>query len=315
MAMKTRRITSTWAFACAVFGFGCGGESTSSMTSQGELLCDGSDEPRLLIQYGYEPERFAGFDLHFENGYGFLVVDGSCRFWGTQRPWSPVRAGTLEPRQIDNLVGILRLGDWEHFVGSYCSVPTDSMGPKWMKARLGDAEIVIDRECEETEDDKVKFVDWILRTTPLSIAQLEANHAPTDGPMRFVLVRDPMTNMLDLFDHATSWPLATSAHDVSVDWGNVDWFRETQKSLVAEGEEAQALRELANRYRRGEFGSPDGFIPIEQYGWYYRLYVRDTIPIEDDDGLWSALALSESTTTTLAGGSGNERKYLFQMTP
>jgi len=180
----------------------------------------------------------------------------------------------------------MRVGEWGSLAGSYCTVQVDGAGRKELHARLGDQELIVDRSCDESDPERGKVAHWALAATSLAIAKLWNGLSEVDGPVRFMATRRPDPKLTDYFDKTLSWPLLTPVSQLAVEWDDTDEFRKEVKSIVAEGEDAAKLRELRRQWLDGEFYSPH-FVPVEENGRYYEVFIRDTIPLEDATGLWS----------------------------
>lgn len=284
--MNRLDIRKLYSLVFALTFLGCGGGASADDAEQnGHLICDGSDEPRLLFQFGYGPEHYPGIDLIHENGYGFLVVDGQCRAWLKRRPIDPVRAGVLDSSAADELARTMRVGEWGSLAGSYCTVQVDGAGRKELHARLGDQELIVDRSCDESDPERGKVAHWALAATSLAIAQLWNGLSEIDGPVRFMVIRENDPTLTGNFDTTLEWPLPTPASELSVELLDALELREHTPRLIAEGEDARKLRELRRQWLKGDYSVLGGFVPVEEEGRYYMVFLRDTIPLEDENGL------------------------------
>lgn len=119
-----------------------------------------------------------------------------------------------------------------------------------------------------------------------------------DGPVRFMVVRDDNPDLTGYFEKTLEWPLSTPAWKLAVRWEDVEGFREHTRSLVAEGEDAEKLRELRRRWIEGDYEILGLFAPVKEDDVYYRVHLRDTIPLEDENGLWSVKRRLDSPLTS-----------------
>jgi len=129
--------------------------------------------------------------------------------------------------------------------------------------------------------------DWLYQNTRKWIQELQDK--PWDGPVRYLLFRfccsslDP-TDVLEL-RNARPWPLAEDPDSIAVVPSTVGGKIGT--SRLATGQDADKLRALRDALLSGAIGCDYCFaIPIAGAGGkYYQLYVRDSIPLEDEHGL------------------------------
>jgi len=95
------------------------------------------------------------------------------------------------------------------------------------------------------------------------------------------------SQLTDNFDTTLEWPLPTPASELSVEWIDALELREHTPRSIAEGEDARKLRELRRQWLEGDYSLLGGFVPVEEEGRYYMVFLRDTIPLEDENGLWT----------------------------
>ena len=106
-----------------------------------------------------------------------------------------------------------------------------------------------------------------------------------DGPLRFILVTSPRIDGLTYFPWAVTDldPMA-----LALDEGGAIELQLGEGLLTSTALQAQQLRDLRTAYLQSPEGASRNvvYIPVvDADGGCYRLYLRDTIPIEDARGL------------------------------
>lgn len=251
------------------------------------LLCDGSEGPRFQAQYGGSGQVLPGSQVLSENGHDFLVIDGQCHFWVQQEAFGDVRTGTLGDAEAARLVGDLRLEEWQGIAGRYQNSLCD--GP-WGLYRFDSYRVSVLPTCNGA--DSTKRVEWVRQAVRSAIESLHAAGTPAEGPVRYVLVSDPGEEFppgSEAYRNAPLWPLETAAASLAISPMAANEYSAGQ-SRLSSGMDATRLRAIAVSYRGGEIGRTYyGFIPIKDgEGRSYRFFVRDAIPLENDQGLWRA---------------------------
>ena len=249
-------------------------------------LCDGSDERRLLAQYGGSGAIMAGSTVLTENGYDFLVVDGHCHFW-VQRDgfFGDVREGYLDEAQANHVLSTLRLDSWSNLAGGYTSSLCDGPGQRY---RYGAAEISIVSRCGAQPGDEP--VSWLRPAPRELLVNLHSVGTPARDGVRYTLVENdelqsPSTD--DAFRNAPAWPLPAPASELAIS-AEAAASQRPGESRAATGKDAQCLQGLAEAFREGTIGSRiAGFAPTISGGRAFRLFVRDSVPFEDASGLWT----------------------------
>jgi hypothetical protein len=230
---------------------------------------------------------YPGSQVLSENGYDFLVVNGQCHFWVQTKAFGDVRTGTLEFSQSAKLSEALKLDTWSGLEGTYQSSLCD--GP-WMLYRFAAHRMSVQPYCNGPNT--AERIAWLREQTRSEIERLHAQGTPVDGPVRYVLVIDEgmFPAGSDAYRNAPLWPLATPAASLAITVMEANHYSAGESHLVPAGPDAQSLRSIAADFRAGSIGREYYlFIPIrDAEGRYYQFFVRDSIPIENEQGLWRA---------------------------
>lgn len=273
-------------FGCQQSDVDCDqGSPESGMESEAVVsnaLCDNSDGIRLAAQFGGSGRITPGSAVLVQNGFDFLVVDGHCRYWVQERAHGDVREGQLSNEESIQIFGSLRLDEWSSLAKTYQSSLCD--GP-FHSYRFGSERIVITPACHATRTDMpVEFIRPAIREL---ITKLHFSGKPVQGAVRFTLVLNdeaeyPRTS--EAFRGAVRWPLESDPRALTVREA-ANFYGPFQ---LAQPPSSACLRKVATMFRVGTVGDKyAGFAPVfAPNGELLRLYVRDAIPIEDQNGIW-----------------------------
>ena len=272
-------------------GFTCGcGPPPQPLSVQ--HLCDGTTASELRVQEGEGGGNRVqpGAQVLYQNGFDFLVIDGECHFWVQTKIWDFVHIGTFEHADLPVLEERLGLAGWPPLAGTYSTGECDQPTRVY---RLGGSTILAYGGCGHDTFGPARVVQEAVQR---SLQFIRDKGTPSDGPLRFVLVRYEAPWLpTDLeFRNAPIWPLAASASELSISERQASVFRPADTHVVVGGE-AASLRELWTRFRAGQIGYWDQIadsgelVPVKDAdGKLYALFLRDVIPLEDPQGAWSA---------------------------
>ena len=300
--MKRANTAYLLVLALSAFAISCGGESNESKPGtspsdpnldsgaqsgkQGELCEFGSAETHIRFAVNFYTGSQCSLVEHAtttvvdDAGYEFLAVDAQCRYWAKVSSYGDTRTGMLTPGQVDKLSAGYRLSDWGEYVGEYYFPMCDNWDTWRYEFNGGVVTIINHGMCGDYST--VEPVMWLFHA-PLRAYELHSSGTPLDGPVRYKLVNafGVSDGEEDQFRNAPLWPLSTSAALLA---GNMN-----SKSRVAEDSDAAALRVIADSYRKGEIGeSCRKFAPVvDENGVYYKLFMRDMVPFEDENGSWA----------------------------
>jgi len=254
---------------------GAGGEAGAGFTAT-RRICDGSADIRLAVFALVSPTTVRVFTpLLYESGFGFLYVDGRCRFWAQQPSlpsdnyllWRPYREGTLTDAQETALHDAVSYDDFTQAPACVGTLPTD-----------GAPIVVWDGEKKHFCRGQLQAADdWPMRE------ELFAAGTALTGPVRVVVGQDYVPDKAPVY----AWPLAerVDAHEVSYDQGSAFG----QSTLVTSPADAAALRKLRDKAIEDAEAAPGrffGLIFVEPKG--YVAVIRDDLPFTNpSDGLWS----------------------------
>jgi hypothetical protein len=265
----------------------CGGGSmvpdSGPPADASSLICDGAAEVRLVFMMASGGADIIGMRVTRENGIQYLLIDGQCRYWALSDPILDVRTGTLSSEQATALANELRIWEWERLQGQYVHGYCD--GPNWF-FRLGRSRIVIPSACGAR--DTAGPVQWLESAIAGQLGSIYASGSPFNGSVRFLLVRTPdEVPWGDLImDRAANWPLAEDPASVALSYAEAAAYQVgTSRSLGPP--DAELLRTLRRNFVASA-GVPytGGYVPVlGPLSQRYELFVRDSIPLEDSQGL------------------------------
>jgi hypothetical protein len=239
------------------------------------VVCDGSSTIRLAVQVLGGGTIEGGESVLHENGTASFFLDGRCEYyvrWGDNLR-SDVRTGVL--LDTDRLARGLQLAAIEDHEGGYSGDWLDGSGPR---ISFDGHAVSCGSGCEGgnvpgwLED----VNDFVHDEFP---AIYEASAAP-DLPQRLVLVDQEGQVGRGSFP----WPAAVDPATLAITELEASTLG-FGESTLAVGADGSALREL--RRFVGDGGAPSIYIAPtqDQQPPDYRLYVRDSIPWEDENGL------------------------------
>lgn len=283
--MKTMRTPALARLVLATL-LGCCVVGCAPGTTPTPFLCMGSDGGSLLVQSGGSGQAEPGSQVVNENGAMFYVLDGACRYFAKGPEGGEARTGTLRPEEASSLEADLALGRWGNLSGSYYSSECDG---DWVLYRYGGSRLSVSPICSGR--DTAQPIEFIWQRIMRQVSNAFEAGAPMDGDVRYVLVGNeefPLGS--DCLRNAPLWPLSSDPTSIALTWEQSSNLERGQ-GRVASGEDASRLRELMRLRRSGEIGvlHTGEFIPVhDAMGVYFKLYVRDAVPLEDANGLWRA---------------------------
>ena len=141
--------------------------------------------------------------------------------------------------------------------------------------------------CEKlSAPDRPANFNTLLSNYASTRDQLSSKGEPLGGDVRYVLVADAQSLLLD-WQKPGSWPLGDPAQ-VAMSPDQAASYMPGQSQL-ARGGDALELQEVWRKFLAGEISGhePGGSlgIPVEVAGKRYALFLRDSIPLENDRGL------------------------------
>lgn len=246
-------------------------------------LCNGESSVRLAYNLAGGGQVLPGSQVMSENGFEFLLVEGSCRAWFLQKPSSDVRTVQLSADAAQALAADMHVADWAGLRGDYVRNLCD--GPS-VVLRFGTTRITIDSACRGS--DPAAAVLGLQDAARSSLSATYATAAPVDGPVRFVLVAEQPDVIWPTLVAAAAapWPLAAAPETLALSFDEALRYQ-PGSSRALDPPDADRLRELRRTFFAGGGGQlSGGFIPVVGTGGArYQLFVRDSIPLEDAAGL------------------------------
>jgi hypothetical protein len=224
-----------------------------------------------------------GSQVLSENGFQFLLVEGTCRTWMLTNAGSEIRTAQLTAHDAEQLARQLRVAEWGSLQGQYTRDLCDGPGVLF---RFDRTRITLGSACGGGDNSApVRSLEVAVRD---GLAASYAAGAPVDGAVRFVLVAEAPDVMWPslVASAAAPWPLATAPDELAISIRAAqDYLPGSSRSVTQP--EADQLRALRRNFAaRGGPALSGGFIPVTGAGGSrYELFVRDTIPLEDAQGL------------------------------
>ena len=276
--MRTRHHISAAALSVLLVYSGC-----ADSADQSGPICNGEPSVRLVFHLAGGGQVLPGSQVMSENGFQFLLVEGSCRAWFLEDPASDVRTVQLSADAAQALAADLHLGDWGGLRGNYVRNLCD--GPSSL-LRFGATRILITSACGGAGN--AAAVTGLEAAARRSLSAAYATAEPVGGSVRFVLVAQPPDVMWPplVAAAAAPWPLAVAPETLALSFDAAQDYQPGSSHALAPPD-AERLRELRRRFFAAGGGPlSGGFIPVlGTAGARYQLFVRDTIPLEDATGL------------------------------
>jgi hypothetical protein len=253
------------------------GHPTGNAVGFYTIICDGSSGVRLAARNSGGGQASEGQIVLSENGWEFLIVDGTCHAWVLQSESDSLRELQLSRDQERLLSIALDIADWSNLPTQTFGVCND--GPN-ITYRF-DSTRFSAPGCGA--EDPVKSINAALDQ---QVAQLSAIATPMSGDLRYQVFQndDSLTQ-----DHRApvTWPLAVPLETVSIP-------REALVNLVpgqtqlATGDDAAKLRAIRTTRANGTLA--DGRVlestpVVGSDGIPSALYVRDATPFDDAKGV------------------------------
>lgn len=246
-------------------------------------ICDGSSTIRFAQVTAGGGQVLPGSQVLNENGFSFFIIDGSCHYWAKGGQFADVKAGVLTPDEELRLYDDLRVESWPELKETCTGRVMDGASSFF---RLGTSRIVVPSGC--SGQDSVSPLAEIESAFNAHAASLSGRGTPVDGPVRLVLVAVPVDiSWNDLVTNAAAaWPLMRPAAQFATSAEHASQYR-AGDSMLVEIPDAGLLRAIRRTFMAsGNALYTGGYVPIrDDAGNRYQLFVRDTVPMEDESGL------------------------------
>lgn len=250
--------------------------------ASGALLCDGSDSVRLAYRLAGGGPAPPGSQVLSENGFVYLIITGTCHYWVLAEIESEVREGTLSADQAASLAADLGLERWSELPpkqpGGGCAD-----GPTPTVRFRGDRYELPGCTFPAPDGGAALALESALAAV---VKALYLTGAPASGSVRFVLTRPQFDWGSAVEAQAVAWPQAApDAASVAMTTEQIFSYRSGSSALATEAA-AVALRAIRTMFGGNVRPLSDGALPVvDRDGTAYLLYLRDSIPLEDDHGL------------------------------
>lgn len=262
-------------------GDGGAGDLGSAIAMSGLPLCSGSAEVRLAARVAGGGPTPPGTNMLAENGWQFLLVDGSCNAWLLPGDNDELLHLTLSPTQEESLAQALKLGGWGEIAAPAggCSDAPD------VTFRL-DQQRLSGSACGAPPGSA--WSDLIV-AFHAQLDTLGALATPVGGDLRYLLFEDDGPPG---FDRRMSvlWPLPIPPATAAVS-SQAAFQYQAGSSRLATASDAAALRAIRTTSKNGAFAGGGGIVfdytpVVDARGARYRLFIRDEVPLANGGGLF-----------------------------
>jgi hypothetical protein len=217
-----------------------------------------------------------GESVMYENGFIYLFVDAQCNYWvnDPSEAWNETRTGVLDAESALRIGERLHFGAWPQLAGTWSGVGVD------------DAPVSVFDHAHHTvfcaqlcdSDDVPDAVKEMRKGFPIVARELWVRGTGIVSSVRAIAVevqRSPGVPFVD-------WPLSRPISD----FVRTGYVGSGEGVLEDDPASVQILKELRASFVRGDHGTFFwNMLPVTSGGAYYRLYMRDTLPFEDERGL------------------------------
>jgi hypothetical protein len=261
---------------------GCGAQKVvpeDGANTAAVSICDGSGGVRLAVVIGGGGPAMPGTAMLSENGWRFLLVDGSCVAWILTSDNEPLRTLTVSGVEEQRLASALRLSNWTPFAGRHGGGCADAPGITYRF----DRQRIDGAVCGLADDDPIQQLNAAFDT---QVEELAATATAVSGDMRYLVLPDPGIGVGG--NRATvPWPLDVPIESVALTEQQAFQYMRGG-SRRATGVDASRLRAI--RTTALNAAATDGivydFTPVAApNGVLYQLFARDSVPLENDNGL------------------------------
>lgn len=275
-----------------LFGYlltACSGSDTPRTNLDEITLCDESEGLKLAYRVQSQIDRIPpGEQVMVENGHEFLLVDGQCRYWvfpseddGTSDSiWSDVVTGQLAGAQEERLKEDIAFVQWQRWNGQLFARP-DSNDTTRSTFWTPEATFQCEGGCgdESRQEIRSNLRRWIR--------DLAQEGKKVEGPLRLQAIVMPDDILRQDRPHPIqAVPSGLAFQDYAISGQEAVHTCFGQGVKIA-GEATSTLRQYRQAYRSGVHGDFwYRYLPLEdEDGTVYMVYLRDTVPHENADGL------------------------------
>ncbi len=239
-------------------------------------ICDGSTDIRLAYQLGGGGPAAPGEVMLSENGWRFLLVDGTCQAWVLENSNGPLVRTDLSSDDEAQLATALKLSTWKGITPPLGGCP-DAPGTSF---RFGEQRL----SGSVCGSDPASGWAQLNVAADAQLAHLAASGTAWAGDVRYLVLQESSPNDPR---PPVDWPLATSLATVALGPDQAFSYR-SGGSLRATGDDASKLRAIRTTAASASstYGVTYEFTRVtDADGGTYQLYVRDALPFEQDNGL------------------------------
>lgn len=234
----------------------------------------------VAVEQRVPVERVAqGQAVMFDNGGLYMFVDARCNYWvsNPSERWAETRTGVLDAASALELGERLHFGAWDDLRGVW-SDPSGGIYDAPMLVFDNSKNAVLCVFLCGAPD--VPAVVKAMRDEYALVEQeLWDRGEPVVSGVHAIAVASEPGPGVPFVD----WPLSRPISD----FVRADAFIGLgEGTLEDDPVSAQALKELRASFLRGDHGAFGwDMLPVVSDGAYYRLYLRDVLPFEDERGL------------------------------
>lgn len=255
-----------------------GGTAAADIGPGGEgPICDGQPGVRLAVRIAGGGPIAPGTAMLADNGWQFLLVEGSCVAWILKSNNEPLRTITLSREREQRLADSLKVSQWSRIQVMPFGGCLDAPGISY---RFGQSRIA-GAVCGLRPDDPLNEINEAFRT---ELTELSAAASTLSGDVRYLIIADSGFRGGD--NRApVPWPLDLPIAPLAL--ANGDRYSPGD-SRLATGTDASRLRAIRTTALNGSAGNGTVFdyTPVKAAdGSLYQLYVRDAVPLESPNGL------------------------------
>jgi hypothetical protein len=263
---------------------GAGGAASDG----GYDLCDGTSKLRLAFQVSGGGQVLLGVPVLAQNGFVYLFVDGSCRYWvfgnanvGELGFWLATHTGVLTANEVADLTADLDVKSWSdrnEFAGA-CDGSNVTL---WRPGAV----MTLSQKCGATPPPGV--IGDLAKKATDSVIRLWDQGAPVDTPIRFQAIVGMPPELDDPKRPTTTLNVALAPVALPYQQASTTLDFNTPGVLLTDETAVGEMRKRRDQVIAGDFllhGGDMRVLPVLQDGTRYFVYFRDTIPFEDADGL------------------------------
>ncbi len=254
-------------------------------------LCDGSEGIRFYAHASGGGPQVWGSEVMAENGLAYFIVEGNCRFFAFEHSEGVAWTGTLNSAQETEVIDLFKLGEFSDLAGVYKFSACDAGSAVYA---FGEHRVRVAPVCPGgpgiNNESSVRFLRDGWSTMYERSRTIGTEY---EGNVRYSVVLYDVFVPNDInHRNAPEWPIDTDIEKLAIVSSDLpeEYLYEKGTSHLATGKDAMALRRLRTAFYAGEIGFSDAtnYIPIEQTnGKRYQLFLRDSIDLENEDGLIS----------------------------